>query len=44
MLDLGIALGIALAGFAVGYGTREVISYRSWQAAIRRHHELGLDY
>lgn len=44
MLDLGIALGIALAGFAVGYGTREVISYRRRKAAIRRQHELGLDY
>jgi hypothetical protein len=44
MPDSGIALGIALAGFAVGYGTREVISYRRRQAAIRRHHELGLDY
>jgi len=44
MLDLGIALGIALAGFAAGYGAREVISYRRRKAALRRHHELGLDY
>jgi hypothetical protein len=44
MLDLGIALDLALAGFAVGDGTREVISYRRRKAAIRRHHELGLDY
>jgi hypothetical protein len=44
MPDRGIALGIALAGFAVGYGTREVISYRRRKAAIRRHLELRLDY
>src|SRR5215831_16217636 len=28
MLDLGIGLGLVLAGFAFGYGAREVISYR----------------
>jgi len=44
MLDLRIALRIALAGFAAGYGAREVISYRRRKAALRRHHELGLDY
>ena len=45
MLDLGIVLGIALAGFAAGYGTREVISYRRRKAALRRQHEVGLlDY
>jgi hypothetical protein len=44
MLDLGIALGIALAGFAAGYGARELVSYRRRKAALRRHHELGLDY
>jgi hypothetical protein len=44
MLDLGIGLGLVLAGFAFGYGAREVISYRRRQATIRRYHELGLDY
>src|SRR5262249_24743594 len=44
MLDLGIGLGLVLAGFAFGYGAREVVSYRRRQASIRRHHELGLDY
>jgi len=42
--DLGIALGIALAGFAAGYGAREIVSYRRRKAALMRHHELGLDY
>src|SRR5262249_61928976 len=28
MLDLGMGLGLVLAGFAFGYGAREVISYR----------------
>ena len=41
MLDLGIGLGLILAGFAFGYGAREVISYRRRQATIRRYHELG---
>jgi len=44
MLDLGIGLGLVLAGFAFGYGAREVVAYRRRQASIRRHHELGLDY
>jgi len=44
MLDLGRALGIAVAGFAAGYGACEIISYRRRKAALRRHHELGLDY
>jgi hypothetical protein len=44
MLDLGIGLGLVLAGFAFGYGAREVVSYRRRQASIKRHHELGLDY
>jgi hypothetical protein len=44
MLDLGIGLGLVLAGFALGYGTREIISHRRRRAAIRRGHELGLDY
>jgi len=44
MLDLGIALGIALAGFGAGYGAREIVSYRRRKAALRRHLELGLDY
>jgi hypothetical protein len=44
MLDLGIGLGLVLAGFAFGYGAREVVSYRRRQAFIRRQHELGLDY
>ena len=28
MLDIGIAVGLALVGFALGYGTREIVSYR----------------
>ena len=44
MLDLGIGLGLVLAGFAFGYGAREVVSCRRRQAFMRRHHELGLDY
>jgi hypothetical protein len=44
MLDLGIGLGLVLAGFAFGYGAREVVSYRRRQATVRRYHELGLDY
>ena len=44
MLDLGIGLGLVLAGFAFGYGAREIVSYRRRQATIRRYHELGLDY
>jgi hypothetical protein len=39
MLDLGIALGL---GFALGYGTREVVSYRRRQAARERYRQLGL--
>ena len=35
-------LGLALAGFALGYGTREVVSYRRRQAARERYRELGL--
>jgi hypothetical protein len=42
MLDIGIALGLALIGFALGYGTREVVSYRRRQAARERYRELGL--
>src|SRR5262245_60903734 len=40
----GHAPGIARARLATGYGTREVVSYRRRKAAIRRHHELDLDY
>jgi hypothetical protein len=43
MLDIGIALGLALVGFALGYGTREVVSYRRRQAARARYRQLGLD-
>ena len=39
MLDIGIALGLALMGFALGYGTREV---RRRQAARERYRQLGL--
>ena len=42
MLDIGIALGLALMGFALGYATREVVSYRRRQAARERYRELGL--
>jgi hypothetical protein len=42
MLDVGIALGLALVGFALGYGTREVVSYRRRQAARERYRQLGL--
>ena len=42
MLDIGIALGLPLMGFALGYGTREVVSYRRRQAARERYRELGL--
>ena len=42
MLDIGIALGLTLMGFALGYGTREVVSYRRRQAARERYRELGL--
>jgi hypothetical protein len=42
MLDIGIALGLALVGFALGYGTREVVSYRRRQAARERYRQLGL--
>jgi predicted MFS family arabinose efflux permease len=42
MLDIGIALGLALMGFALGYGTREVVSYRRRQAARERYRQLGL--
>jgi hypothetical protein len=42
MLDIGVALGLALMGFALGYGTREVVSYRRCQAARERYRELGL--
>ena len=35
-------LGLALAGFALGYGTREVVSYRRRQAARERYRQLGL--
>src|SRR5262249_34148663 len=42
MLDIGIALGLALMGFALGYGTREVVSYLRRQAARERYRELGL--
>jgi hypothetical protein len=42
MLDIGIALGLALVGFALGYGTREVIAYRRRQAARERYRQLGL--
>ena len=41
MLDIGIALGLALVGFALGYGTREVVSYRRRQAR-ERYRQLGL--
>jgi hypothetical protein len=41
MLDIGIALGLAL-DFALGYGTREVVSYRRRQAARERYRQLGL--
>src|SRR5712691_9648337 len=41
MLDLGIGLGLVLAGFAFGFGAREVVLYRRGQAAKRGHHELG---
>ena len=41
MLDIGIALGLALVGFALGYGAREVVSYRRRQAA-RSASQLGL--
>jgi hypothetical protein len=41
MLDIGIALGLALVGFALGYGTREVVSYRRRQAARARYRPLG---
>jgi hypothetical protein len=34
MLDIGIALGLALVGFALGYGTREIVLYRRRQAAV----------
>jgi hypothetical protein len=42
MLDVGIALGLALVGFALGYGTREIVSYRRRQAARERYRQLGL--
>lgn len=42
MLDIGIALGLALMGFALGYGTREIVSYRRRQAARERYRQLGL--
>jgi hypothetical protein len=42
MLDIGIAPGLALAGFALGYGTREIVSYRRRQAARERYRQLGL--
>ena len=42
MLDIGIALGLALVGFALGYGAREVVSYRRRQAAKERYRQLGL--
>jgi hypothetical protein len=42
MLDIGLALGLALVGFALGYGTREVVSYRRRQAARERYRQLGL--
>src|SRR5262244_2948655 len=35
-MDLGIGLGLVLAGFAFGYGAREIVSYRRRQAFMRR--------
>jgi hypothetical protein len=42
MLDVGIALSLALIGFALGHGTREVVSYRRRQAARERYRQLEL--
>ena len=42
MLDIGIALGLGLVGFALGYGPREIVSYRRRQTARARYRQLGL--
>ena len=41
MLDLGIALGIALAGFAAGYGAREIVSYRRRKSRLKAPPRAG---
>jgi hypothetical protein len=43
MPDLTIALIVGLAGFALGYGVREFISYRRREAERQRRRTLGMD-